>query len=126
MAVVVDTCGWIEWLIDGELAVRYEPWLTDIEAVLVPTSVQFELYKWVCRETSEARALDAVGLTEQGQVVPLTTSIALLAGDLALAHQLSFADALIYATARYHQAGLVTSDDHFQGLPGVEYYSKAD
>ena len=29
------------------------------------------------------------------------------------------ADAMIYATARYHGVELVTSDTHFSGLPGV-------
>jgi len=45
MRVLVDTCGWIEWLTDGGLADRYQPYLQPLETVLVPTSVQFELYK---------------------------------------------------------------------------------
>jgi len=124
MAVVVDTCGWIEWLTDGSLADTYAPYLTELHEVIVPTSVQFELYKWVCREASEARALEVIGITGQGQVEPLSTSIALFAADLAMQHQLSFADAMIYATARHRQAKLVTSDNHFEGLGDVEYFSK--
>jgi toxin FitB len=92
--------------------------------VLVPTSVQFELYKWVCREASESKALEAISLTEQGRVTPLTTSIALAAADWVLAHKISFADAIIYATARHHRARLVTCDDHFQGLADVEFFAK--
>ena len=126
MAVVVDTCGWIEWLTDGPLASRFEPFLRQIAEVVVPTPVQFELYKWVRREADEAKALEAIGLTEQGRVAPLSTAIALLAADLALAHRLSFADALIYATARHHEVLLVTADDHFRGLTGVEYYPKGN
>ncbi len=124
MAVVIDTCGWIEWLTEGALADRYEPYLKKLQDIIVPTSVQFELYKWVCREASESRALEAIGLTEQGLVSPLTTSIALQAADLALEHRLSFADAIIYATAGHHHAQLVTSDDHFQDLPDVKYFHK--
>jgi predicted nucleic acid-binding protein len=122
--ILVDTCGWIEWLTDGPLAARFESALTDTSRLLVPTSVQFELYKWTRREKSEALALEAVALTEQGQVVPLTSSIALFAGDLALEHQLSFADAIIYATARHCDADLLTCDDHFEQLDGVTYLSK--
>lgn len=125
MPVVVDTCGWIEWLTDGSLADRYEPYLNNLAEVIVPTSVQFELYKWVCREASESKALEAISLTEQGCVSPLTTSIALAAADCALAHKLSFADAIIYATARHHRAQLVTSDGHFQGLADVEFFAKS-
>ncbi|WP_407702952.1 PIN domain-containing protein [Thiorhodovibrio frisius] len=31
---------------------------------------------------------------------------------------------MIYATARYHQAALITSDDHFLGLPEVVFFKK--
>lgn len=122
--VLVDTCGWIEWLVDGELADCFESALSDTDRLLVPTSVQFELYKWTRRERGEALALEAVALTEQGLVVPLSSAIALLAGDLALDYGLSFADAIIYATARQQRARLLTCDDHFEGLEGVSYIPK--
>jgi len=124
MPTLVDTCGWIEWLVDGELADRFAPYLGNPEEVIVPTAIQFELYKWVKRERDEVTALEIVALTEQCHVVPLDTSTALLAGDLSLAHRLSFADALIYATAQQHAAALATSDDHFEALPQVEFYRK--
>jgi predicted nucleic acid-binding protein len=122
--VVVDTCGWIEWLTDGSLAERFQPWLADMDRLLVPTSVQFELYKWVKRERGETAALEVIALTEQARVVALDSSIALLAADLALEHRLSFADAIIYASARQHAATLITADDHFEGLLGVTFYDK--
>ncbi len=125
MAVLVDTCGWIEWLTDGALADAFGASLQDTAALLVPTSVQFELYQWTRRERGEALALEAVALTEQGQVVPLDSPIALLAADLALDHKLSFADAIIYASSRQHGAELITSDDHFKDLPGVHYIPKS-
>lgn len=124
MTCLVDTCGWIEWLTDDVLATRFEPWLESLETVYVPTTVQFELYKWVKRERSEAQALEVIALTEQGIVVPLNTSVSLLAADLAIQYKLSFADAIIYATARQQEVQLVTSDDHFEDLPGVTYFSK--
>jgi len=124
MAALVDTCGWIEWLVDGPLVERYRPYLEQPGVLVVPTSLQFELYKWVRRERSEAMALEVVGLTETGRVVPLTTPIALFAADLALEHGLSFADSIIYATARQNGVPLVTSDSHFEGLPEVDYFSK--
>jgi len=38
---------------------------------------------------------------------------------VSLASNLPMADAIIYVTARAHQAQLITSDAHFTGLPGV-------
>ena len=124
MLVLVDTCGWIEWLTDGVLADRFAPWFDEPGSIIVPTCLQYELYKWAKRERGEAHALEAVALTEQGQVEPLTTSLALHAADLALAHGLAFADALIYATARERNAELVTADDRFEQLPGVTCFPK--
>jgi len=94
--------------------------------LLVPTTVQYELYKWVKRESGESTALDTIALADGSLVVPLSTDIALVAADLTLSHKLTFADAVIYASAREHSVELVTSDDHFEGLPGVIYFPKED
>jgi predicted nucleic acid-binding protein len=121
---VVDTCGWIEWLVDGALAENFAPCLSDTGNLIVPTLVQFELYKWTMRERDEATALGVIGLTEACQVQVLDTRIALLAAELATQHALAMADAIIYATARAAGGILYTSDAHFSGLPGVCYWPK--
>jgi predicted nucleic acid-binding protein len=122
--MLVDTCGWIEWLTDGALAGRFAPYMQDPSELLLPTTVQYELYKWVKREVDEHTALDTVALAEGSLIVPLSTDIALVAADLSLQYKLAFADAVIYASALKHEVELVTFDDHFQGLPGVVYFPK--
>jgi len=122
--VLVDTCGWIEWITAGSLVQKYEPFFDHIETMLMPTSVQFELYKWVKREHDVQKALEVIALTEQATVIPLTTGIALSAADFATQYKLSFADAIIYATAQFYEAELVTSDDHFEDLPDVVFFRK--
>lgn len=124
MTVLVDTCGWIEWLTDGALAEPFRPYLAATGELIVPTVVQFELYKWVRRERDEAQALQVIALTEQSRVVALSTALALFAADLAREHRLAFADALIYATARQNAAQLITADAHFKDLPAVTYFPK--
>ena len=121
---LIDTCGWIEWLTNGTLSDQYRPYFEAVEQLITPTSVQYELYKWVSRNSGTEAALQAIALTEQSQVIPLTSSIALLAADLSMENSLSFADAIIYATSRFHQASLVTSDNHFKELSGVVYFEK--
>ncbi|MDP2024995.1 type II toxin-antitoxin system VapC family toxin [Sulfuriferula sp.] len=123
--VVVDTCGWIEWLTDGQLADVYAPFLADSGNLIVPTLVQFELYRWCLREKNEAIALDVIGLTEACRVRPLDTRIALSAADLCAQHKLAIADAVVYASALAVGAELLTSDAHFTALPGVRYWQKA-
>lgn len=122
--ILVDTCGWIEWLTDGALADRFAPYMQDPSELLVPTTVQYELYKWVKRESDETTAHDTIALADSSLIVPLSTEIALMAADLTLLHKLAFADAVIYASARKHQAEIVTADNHFAGLPGVTFFQK--
>ena len=98
MALLVDTCGWIEWLTDDTLAESFRPYLEKIDRLVVPTAIQFELYKWVCRERDSTQALRVIALTEQGRVIPLSTALALYAAELAIEHKLSFADAIIRAS----------------------------
>jgi predicted nucleic acid-binding protein len=124
--VLVDTCGWIEWLADGPLADRFQAYLEAPEALIVPTIIQFELYKWLDRNHGEEAAMKAIARTTRSTVVDLDTSTALLAADLSRDHGLSVADAVIYASARKHKVDLVTSDNHFEGLAGVVYLSKKD
>ena len=124
--ILVDTCGWIEWLTEGALADSFASYMQDPAELLVPTTVQYELYKWVKRESDENTALDTIALADDSLVIPLSTDIALVAADLSLLHKLAFADAVIYASARKYNVELVTSDDHFEGLPGVTYFPKKD
>ncbi|MDO9423094.1 MAG: PIN domain-containing protein [Methylobacter sp.] len=70
--------------------------------------------------------MDVIALTEQGRVLPLTARLSLYAADLALQHRLSFADAIVYASARLLDVPLITADDHFKDLPEVIYFSKND
>lgn len=122
--VLVDTCGWIEWLTNGVLSDSYSRYFYEVEQIIVPTSVQFELYKWVKREKGVQLALESIALTEQANVIPLSTSISLLAADLSIENKLSFADSIIYATSQFNKCKLVTSDSHFKGLPDVIYFTK--
>ncbi len=124
MKVLVDTCGWIEWFTDGILADKFAPYLIEINNLIVPTSIQYELHKWICRERNEELAMEIIALTQQGKVIPLTESLAILTSEVSQKFKLSFADAIIYATAMQEKVQIITSDDHFQDLPNVQYFSK--
>ena len=80
--ILVDTCGWIEWLTEGVLADSFAPYMKDPADLLVPTTVQYELYKWVKRESDETTAYDTIALADNSLIVPLNTEIALMAADV--------------------------------------------
>jgi uncharacterized protein len=69
------------------------------------------------RDFTEDRAVTAVSALRHATIVSVDESLALDAADIALTHRLAMADALVYATARRHDATLVTSDTDFEGLP---------
>jgi predicted nucleic acid-binding protein len=122
---LVDTCGWIEWLEGSKLASAFEPFLKHTTQLIVPTLIQYELYKWVCREKNVTTALEVIGITEGAIVVPLDTHIALRAADIAKQYKLAMTDAIVYASAQKKEVELVTADKHFLGLPKVHYIAKA-
>ena len=122
---VVDTSAWIEWLIGSSLGKKLGRQFPDKPRCIVPTIVQLELSKWLMRELGEDHADQVIAYTQKCAVVPLDTTIALLAVDLHREHKLATADAIVYATARHQGAELLTCDTHFQGLPGVALFAKA-
>jgi predicted nucleic acid-binding protein len=122
MKYLIDTCGWIEWFTDGKLASSFEPYFKRLSEVIVPTLIQYELYKWVCREESITSALEVIGVTENGVVIPLDTSLALYAADISKEYSLSMADAIIYAASKHNNVLLITSDKHFKNIPDVKYF----
>lgn len=121
---LVDTCGWIEWLTNSKLANSFEPYLKHTSQLVVPTLIQYELYKWICREKNLSVALEVIGITEQSNVVSLDTHLALNSADISKQYNLAMADAIVYATAQKYDAELITADQHFAQLPKVKFFKK--
>ena len=121
---LVDTSAWIEWLVESALGKKLGKMLPERAQCIVPTIVQLELSKWLVREVGEERADQVIAYTQKCVVVPLDTTLALLAADLHREHKLATADAIVYATARRHGADLLTCDAHFESLEGVVYLRK--
>ncbi len=121
---VVDSCGWLEWFTDGELADAYRSFLDKPDEILVPSIVVYEVYKVLKREKGEEVALACAAKVQESTVMGLDAVEALTAADTALEHRLAMADAIVYATAVTNQCELVTSDADLEGLPGVRFITK--
>lgn len=122
---VVDTSAWIEWLTASALGQKLGKQFPDRAQWVVPTIVQLELSKWLVREVGEDEADQVIAFTQKCMVVPLDTTIVLLAADLHREYRLATADAIVYATARRMGADLLTCDAHFEGLPDVALFPKS-
>jgi predicted nucleic acid-binding protein len=117
--LLIDTSVWIEWLIGSDLGAELGARFPTAQDIIMPTIVQLELAKWLEREQGQDAANRMIAFSTTCLVVPLTTDLALSAAALHKAHKLATADAIIYATARAHDADLLTCDVHFEGLDGV-------
>jgi predicted nucleic acid-binding protein len=121
---LVDSSGWLEFFADGPNAKFFEAPLKNVDELVVPTISIFEVFKSVLRQRDESAGLQAIALMKQGQVVDLTTNIALMAAKLSLEHNVPMADSIILSTSRLYQATVWTQDADFKGLDGVEYVKK--
>jgi predicted nucleic acid-binding protein len=117
--VLVDSCGWLEYFTDGPLADKYAALIEGDERLLVPIVVLYEVYKFLRRTRGEETALVIAAQLHKRDIADLDAPLVLEAADLSFDHGLAMADALVYATARHHNAELVTSDADFAGLVGV-------
>ena len=122
--LVFDTSAWIEMLLGSRFGILFNQRKVLASEIIVPTIVQLELAKWALREDGEKKAQELVAYSSGFSVVALDSAIASFAAIMALDHKLHTTDAIIYATAQMHDAPLLTSDAHFKGLPGVEYFEK--
>lgn len=121
---VVDTSAWIEWLVAGPKFYDISRELPSEKNWVVPTIVQMELRKWALRELGAAKSREVIAFSNQCQVVPLDTMIAIKAARISKDKKLAVADAIIYTTALTLNADLLTCDSHFKDLTGVVYFEK--
>ena len=121
---IVDSSGWLEYFSDGPNADCFVEPLSNVSELLVPTIILYEVFKVISRQRGEDSALQAMALMQQGRIIELSSSIALLAAKLSLDIKIPMADSIILATAQIHNALLWTQDNDFEGLPGVRYFPK--
>ena len=118
--IVVDSSCWIEFFADSPRADLFAPAIEQVHLLVVPVVTIYEVVKKLVRESGEDVASRALSLMQRGQVVAVDLSLVLAASKTGL----PMADSLIYATAQAHGAVLWTQDNHFDGLPGVKFFSK--
>ena len=121
---LVDSVGWVEYLSGGTAADAYYEHLRDAGQIITPSIVLYEVYKRVLRDADRRSAAIAAAQIMKTNVVELDSALAVSAAECSLKFKLPMADAIIYATALSCGVDVVTSDNHFAGLPGVIFVDK--
>lgn len=121
---VVDSSGWLEYFADAPNATFFSKPIQNTDRLIVPSLCIFEVFKRIIQQRGEHEALLAIAAMKQGQVVDLTTSLAMAAANVSVTESLPLADSVIFATARAYQAVLWTQDADFKGKENVRYVAK--
>ena len=74
---VVDSSGWLEYFADADNAACFELAIEDVDHLVVPPIDPNEVFIRICQPRGEGVALQAVARMQQGQVVELTSALAL-------------------------------------------------
>jgi predicted nucleic acid-binding protein len=121
--ICVDSYGWIERFTNGPKADLYNAVIEKAAPSEIVTSaiVLYEVYRKVKQTVNEQSALEAVAAIGQTLIVPVDQSLSLEAADYSLMFGFHMADAIVYATARHHDAELYTSDEDLKGIKGVVF-----
>lgn len=115
--IVLDSFAWFEYFAGSLAGSRVGRLLQTRGLIYTSSSCLAEFKRKQIREGQSWKD-EVAFIVSKSQVVPLSESIALRAGEHLEVH---FADALVYATALELGATLVTGDPHFRGLPSVEF-----
>jgi predicted nucleic acid-binding protein len=121
---LVDSSGWLEYFFDHPNASFFRSAIEDLDDLIVPTIVLFEVYRTLLRELGEAVANQCVATMNLGNVVNLDHELALSAAATAHEEKLAMADAIILATSRFLDATLWTQDADLGSFAGVKFKAK--
>jgi predicted nucleic acid-binding protein len=121
---VVDSSGWLEYFADGPNAQFFAPAIQDLERLLVPTLNVFEVFKKIVQQREEGEALQAIAVMQQGNIVELSSALALDAARLSVDLKLPMADSIMLATSRSYGATLWTQDVDFKDINDVKYVKR--
>lgn len=122
--VLVDSCGWLEYVTGGANADFFEAALLDTGNLIVPALCLCEVGKRMLITQGESAALEVLQMMQKSRVVQLAPDDYFAAAKTSVAHKLAMADALIWQTAQSLGATLYTQDGGLKGMNGVKFQLK--
>lgn len=115
---LIDSSVWIEHLTAGPRLPPDSGLFAEPDRILVPAVVLCEVGRYVGRTSGPAILQEVMASMQSCRLAAVDAEVARTAIDLAAAHRLATADALIAATAHLHSARIVTFDADLLRLPG--------
>jgi predicted nucleic acid-binding protein len=121
---LIDSSGWIEYLLGSPRADLFAPAIEQRDTLLVPVIALYEVHKILSRKLPAEKVEQALDVMRLGRVVDLTDRRAIAAAHVAVKHRLAMADAVMYSVALEFKATFWTQDVDYDSLPSVNYFPK--
>jgi predicted nucleic acid-binding protein len=121
---IVDSSGWIEYLLDSDRADLFAQPIEQRQTLLVPVIALFEVHKVLSRKVSNQAVKQCLDVMRLGRVLEITDDRAVAAAGVASKNKLAMADAMMYSLALEFGATFWTQDVDYQGLPSVNFFTK--
>ena len=121
---IIDSSFWLEYFAGTKAGDIVIDIVENIDELIVPTIILYEVFKKLLLERNEDDALLAVGHMKQGKVIDLTEELSLSAAKISIKYKLPMADSIIYAINIKYNCILWTQDQHFSDLYSVNYFEK--
>ena len=115
---LIDSSVWLAYLFNGSFADILESDEILLISVLSLFEIKRKLAKNKIDEPKIRKSLDYI--RKRSLVISVDTEISEKAADISIEKNLPAIDSLIYATALINDAKLITMDNDFKGLRGVE------
>lgn len=117
--IVVDSVGWLAFFKGDLLAQQYRQYILNPLDILCPTIIVFEVTKKIELDVNRQASAMAAAQLLRTRVIHLDEALATASARTSIIYKLSMGDAIIYTTAITFGAMLISSDSHFEHLPGV-------
>ena len=121
---LIDSSGWIEYLLDSPRADLFAPAIEQRDSLLVPVVALYEVHKILSRKLPPEKVEQALDVMRIGRVLDLTDRRAIAAANVAVKHRLAMADAVMYSVALEFKATFWTQDVDYKDLPSANYFPK--
>ena len=96
--------------------------IQNIDTLVIPTIIIYEVFKVLLRASGEKNAIIAHAHMQLGNSIDLTPELSIAASRISLDYKLPMADSIILASAQSSNAVIWTQDEHFKGIKNVKYF----
>ncbi len=121
MTVLVDSWAWIEYFKGTAFGEKARSYIEGEEKVIVSAINVAEVRLFLLRHKRAEEGRLIRFLLSTSFPIPISTEIALQAAGEKHEKNFGMADAIVLATAKLHDAKIVTGDDDFKGEQNVFY-----